>query len=66
VTAKLALYSAMFEQRIANADLPNRMGTSEAEVQRLLDLDHRSDLRRIEAAPAELGRRLEIRVRNVA
>jgi antitoxin HicB len=66
VAAKLALYSAMLEQGIANADLADRMGTSEPEVRRLLDLDHRSDLRRIEAALAELGRRLEIRVRDVA
>jgi hypothetical protein len=33
------------------------MGTSEPEVRRLLDLDHRSDLSQIEAALAELGRR---------
>jgi antitoxin HicB len=66
MAAKLALYSAMLEQGVANADLADRMGTSEPEVRRLLDLDHRSDLRRIEAALAELGRRLEIRVRNVA
>ena len=66
VAAKLALYSAMLEQRIANADLADRMGTSEAEVRRLLDLDHRSDIGRIEAALAELGKRLEIRVRNAA
>jgi antitoxin HicB len=66
VAAKLALYSAMLEQRIANADLADRMGTPEAEVRRLLDLDDRSDLGQIEAALAELGRRLEIRVRKVA
>src|SRR5262245_62798263 len=38
VAAKLALYSAMLEQRIANADLADRMGTSEAEVRRLLEI----------------------------
>jgi antitoxin HicB len=57
MAAKLALYSAMLEQGIANADLADRMGTSEPEVRRLLDLDHRSDLSQIEAALAELGRR---------
>jgi antitoxin HicB len=66
VAAKLALYSAMLEQEVTDADLANRMGTSEAEVRRLLDLDRRSDLERIEAALAELGKRLEIRVRDAA
>jgi antitoxin HicB len=66
VAAKLALYSAMLEQHVTNTDLAGRMGKSEAEVTRLLDLDHRSDIGQIEAALAELGKRLEIRVRNAA
>jgi antitoxin HicB len=66
VAAKLALYSAMLEQRVTNADLADRIGTSEAEVRRLLDLDDRSELGRIEAALAALGKRLEITVRDAA
>jgi antitoxin HicB len=66
VAAKLALYSAMLEQLIINVDLAARMQKSESEVRRLLDLDHRSDIGQIEAALAELGKRLEIRVRDAA
>jgi antitoxin HicB len=66
VAAKLALYSAMLEQQVTNADLADRWGKSESEVRRLLDLDHRSEIGRIEVALAELGKRLEIRVRDAA
>jgi antitoxin HicB len=66
VAAKLALYSAMLEQHVSNADLAERMGKGEPEVRRLLDLDHRSDIGQIEAALAALGKRLEITVRDAA
>jgi predicted RNase H-like HicB family nuclease len=66
VAAKLGLYSAMLEQQVTNADLADRMQKSEPEVRRLLDLDHPSDIGQIEAALAELGKRLEIRVRDAA
>ena len=66
VAAKLALYSTMLEQKVTSADLAHRMRRTESEVQRLLDLDHRSDIGQIEVALAELGKRLEIRVRNAA
>ena len=66
VAAKLALYSAMLEQHVSNADLAERMGKAEAEVRRLLNLDHRSDIGQIEAALAALGKRLEITVRDAA
>lgn len=66
VAAKLALYSAMLEQQVTNADLADRLGKSESEVRRLLDLDHRSGIGQIEVALAELGKRLEIRVRDAA
>jgi antitoxin HicB len=66
VAAKLALYSAMREQHVTNTDLAGRIGKSEPEVRRLLDLDHRSDIGEIEAALAQLGKRLEIRVRDAA
>lgn len=66
VAAKLALYSAMLEQHVSNADLSGRLAKSEAEVRRLLDLDHRSDIGQIEAALAALGKRLEITVRDAA
>jgi len=66
VAAKLALYSAMLERQVTNAGLADRLGKSESEVRRLLDLDHRSDIGQIEVALAELGKRLEIRVRDAA
>ena len=66
VAAKLALYAAMSEQHVSNADLAERMGQDEPEVRRLLDLDYRSDIGQIEAALATLGKRLEITVRNAA
>lgn len=66
VAAKLALYSAMREQRVTNAQLADRMGKPELEVRRLLDLDHRSEIGQIEAALSELGKRLEIRVHDAA
>jgi antitoxin HicB len=66
VAAKLALYSAMLEQQVTNAGLADRVGKAEAEVRRLLDLDHRSAIGQIEEALAELGKRLEIRVRDAA
>jgi hypothetical protein len=42
------------------------MALSEADFQRLLDLDHRFDIGQIEAALAKLGKRLEIRVSDAA
>jgi antitoxin HicB len=66
VTAKIALYSAMLEQRISNTELADRLGKSEREVRQLLDLDHRSELDQIEAALAALGKRLGITVGNAA
>lgn len=66
VTAKLALYETMLERGIGTAELARRMAVSEADVQRLLDLDHRSDISQIGAALTKLGKRLEIRVSNAA
>jgi hypothetical protein len=56
----------MLEQQVTNAGLADRWGKSESEVRRLLDLDHRSEIGQIEVALAELGKRLEIRVRDAA
>jgi DNA-binding Xre family transcriptional regulator len=56
----------MLERDVSNADLAKGLGLSEATVQRLLDLDHRSGLGQIEAALTKLGKRLEIRVSDAA
>ena len=66
VAAKLALYEALRAEGVSAAALAERLGVAEAAVRRLLDLDHRSHLDRIEAALRALGRRLEISVRRAA
>jgi len=62
-SAKLALAQAMLEEGATNVALAKRLGVTEAVVRRLLDLDHRSHIGQVEKALAELGRRLEIRVK---
>ena len=66
VAARLALYGAMRVEGVSAAALAERIGVAKAAVRRLLDLDHRSHLDRIEAALRALGRRLEISVRKAA
>ena len=60
VAAKLALYQAMRESRLSKAELGHRLGASEATIRRLLDLDHQSHIRQVEAALELLGRRLVV------
>lgn len=62
-SAKLALAQAMIDEKISNVALAKRLGVTEAVVRRLLDLDHRSHIGQVEKALAELGRRLEVRVK---
>jgi antitoxin HicB len=62
VMAKLALYEAMREQRIARTELARRLDMQENGVRRLLDLDHRSHIDQVDRALAALGKRLEVRV----
>ena len=57
---------AMLEQKVSTTALARRMAVSEGDLQRLLDLDHRSDIGQIEAALTKLGKRLEIRVSSAA
>ena len=65
VAAKLALYQAMVDQRVTNVELARRLGTVEGTIRRLLDVDHRSHIGRIEAALATLGRTLLLEARPV-
>ena len=44
VAAKLALYSAMREQRISNAELASRLAISESTVQKLIDPERNSPI----------------------
>ena len=58
--AKLALYCAMRSHGLGNTALAAELGTTEGAVRRLLDLDHRSHIDRVEAALRLLGERLVV------
>ena len=63
--AKIRLYEAMRETGVRKADLARRMGWQKSQVDRLLDLRHRSRLDQIEAALAKLHKRLVVNVEYV-
>jgi antitoxin HicB len=63
--AKIRLYEAMSEAGVRKADLARRMGWQKSQVDRLLDLRHRSRLDQIEAALAKLHKRLAMHVEDV-
>ncbi len=62
VTAKILLSNEMVRQGMRKAELARRLGMFAPQIDRLLDLSHRSKLDAIEAALAELGRSLEVSV----
>jgi hypothetical protein len=59
-------YSALRSQDIRKIELARRLGCSPSQVDRLLDIQHRSKLDQLEAAFAAIGKRLLIRVRDLA
>ena len=62
MAVKAALYMAVKETGIRNAELAKRLHADEKEVRRLLDPHHRSKLPRLEAALEALDRKLVIGV----
>lgn len=62
-SAKLALATVMAEQGLNNVALARRLGVNEKVVRRLLDLDHASQIDRLEDALASLGKMLQVTVR---
>jgi antitoxin HicB len=66
VAAKLELYRAMIETRTKKADLARKLGVHAPQVDRLLDLDHKSQLDQIEAAARAIGREVHIKLRPAA
>jgi antitoxin HicB len=60
--AKLALHDAMVTAGVSNMELAAKLGTDEKAVRRLRDPLHRSHIGQIEAALAQLGRRLDVSV----
>ncbi len=64
--AKIALYAAVREAGLRNADLARRLRQPVAHVRRLLDLRRRSKMDELEAAFGALGKSIEIEIRSAA
>ncbi|HJU18434.1 MAG TPA: hypothetical protein VJ770_18440 [Stellaceae bacterium] len=64
--AKVELYRAVRAGDISKTELARRLGWHGLQVDRLLDLRHRSAIDQIERAPHVLGKRLVIDVEDVA
>ncbi len=63
---KVMLYQGMREQAIGKAELARRLGWHLPQVDRVLDIRHRSRLDRMDAALGAIGCRLEVRARDDA
>ncbi len=63
---KLALYSTMRAGRITKTELAKRLNCHLPQVDRLLDLRHRSRLDQLEAAFRALGKRLSVEIQDAA
>jgi antitoxin HicB len=61
---KVLLYQAMWNQRVRKADLARRMSIHKQEVDRILDLNHATNLAKIEHAFEVLGKRLDVGVKD--
>lgn len=59
---KVLLYRQMLKDGVRKADLARRMSLPRQEIDRLLDLNHSTNLARIEAAFAALGKSLNVEV----
>ena len=66
VAAKLALYTAMREQGMSEAELARRLDVSPKVVQSLLHLKRRAHIGHLERALAQLGVHLEVSVEDAA
>jgi antitoxin HicB len=66
VAAKLALYTAMREQAMSEAELSRRLGVTQKVVQSMLHLKRRAHIGHLERALAQLGVHLEVSVKDAA
>ncbi len=66
VAAKLGLYVAKLEAGWSNVRLARELGTTEALVRRLLDLDHRSHVESVDEALHMLGRSIIVEIEDRA
>lgn len=64
--AKLSLYSAMLAAGVRKADLARKARVSKSQVERLLDLEHKSQWDQIEAAFRALNKRVGLLVHDAA
>jgi antitoxin HicB len=64
--AKVGLYQAMHEAGIGKAELARRLGWHGPQVDRLLDLRHRSKIEQIDQALRAVGKVLVVSVQNQA
>ncbi|UMZ14427.1 helix-turn-helix domain-containing protein [Pseudomonas sp. MPFS] len=60
--AKVALWNAMLHQRVSKAELARRLGVNRPQVDRLVNLLHRSKIEKVEQALRMLGWRIELAV----
>ena len=59
-SVKVMLYQAMREQGIGKAELARRLGWHLPQVDRVLDVQHRSGLEHMDAALGAIGRQLHV------
>ena len=59
-SVKVMLYQGMMEQGIGKAELARRLGWHLPQVDRALDIRHRSRLDQMDAALGAIGRRLQV------
>ena len=62
IASKLAIYQAMRDQKVTQADLADKLHCDARQIRRLLDLDQHSRMDFIDNALHELGKRLVIDV----
>lgn len=60
--AKVGLYEAMRAKGLRKSDLARKLGMHAPQVERLLDLTHKSKLEQVEAALAAVGYRVNVSV----
>jgi len=63
---KLALYLAMRDQGVNNSQLGRRLGVHERVIRRMLNPEHATNAKKIQAALAALGKQMTVEVRDAA
>ena len=66
ITAKIAIYQTMRDQKVTQSELGQRMGIDARQVRRVLDLNHRTRLDQLESALRALGKQMVIDILDAA